>query len=118
MLLAYACKSDCEVDRKFEKRFLNSIDILETPYKLFQGPVKVSKFRKSMFFLIAVTGVEPTGFDIEYGIYNFQNDFNRDKVKWMDWYEKNKCEMTNFEADSLFIDYMDTFQGGRSFLSQ
>lgn len=66
-----------------------------------------------MYYLIAVTGVEPVGFDIEYGMYNRSEDFYSDKEKWLNWYEHNKCSITNSKADSLFHVYLDKYQGGR-----
>lgn len=109
-----ACNTNCEVDNRFKEIFFETIDFLETPYKFFPKSVKVKELRNSMYFIIGVTGIEPKGYDIEYGIYNLRKDFYADKERWIDWYDNNKCKITYEGADSLFIEYMVNYQGWNS----
>lgn len=104
-------RKDCTEDTVFKERYFESIKKLELPYTKTSKPVKVTEFQNAMYFLIATTGIQPTGYDIEYGIYYSHEEFKEDKIKWKVWYRKNKYKMTNSRADSLLNKYMTKYQG-------
>jgi hypothetical protein len=40
--------------------------------------------------------------EVGFAVYESKEDFTKDKMKWIEWYEKKKCNYSMRIADSLF----------------
>ena len=98
----YSCASSikrankCHENLKFKSTLFKEIAIVEqytleqkTPGK--KRIITESEFLNSITFITKYSNIQVVG------IYNYQvgyksiEDFNIDKRKWIDWYQKNKC---------------------------
>lgn len=89
----------CKVDEDFKQKFLSCIETLQRSNTGVK--TQLLEIQEAVVFLSATTGIEPSNFDIEHGIYLDEKEITSDITKWESWYEKNKCTMTLQHADSL-----------------
>jgi len=99
----FACNIDCQKNPDFEYKFYNSIKILED---LQNGKeyTTTEKFN-ALRFLQAVSGIDAQIVDFSGVLYSDYQSFCEDKHKWENWYNLNKCSMSNDVVDSLFLIY-------------
>lgn len=91
---------DCDVDEKFKEWFFIYLERCENFTKYFEGD-DTEKVIESVYFLNAVTGIQSNIYLGDAVLYD-KKEFKKDKKKWLDWYENNKCEITMFKADSIY----------------
>ena len=103
IFIVFSCSRNCHIDKDFKKKFELSIKLIETV----QNPnnstaIEVEKLRETVWFLMAISKIEPTNFDIEHGIHYNADDYKSDISKWKEWYDNNKCNFSIETADSLY----------------
>ena len=89
----------CKVDEDYKQKFLSCIETLQKSHAGIK--TQLIEIQEAVIFLSATTGIEPTNFDIEHGIYLDEGVITSDIAKWEAWYKENKCTMTLQYADSL-----------------
>ena len=93
-LLFHSCKStnivnngnDCVENTHFKEKFFLNVNYIEKNITEVQG----QKFKKSLEFLSKYVHISFNA------ISNYANTypigvFEKDKIEWLEWYEKNKC---------------------------
>lgn len=85
-------KSDCNENEKFKERFFYSIEYIEKNISVAQD----STFIKSVIFISNYTHVsldQIMNYSRTYPVGVFEQDY----VKWLEWYEENKCKNIQFK---------------------
>lgn len=86
-------KSDCNENIKFKEMFFYHIDYVKNNIAISQD----SKFRESIIF---ISNYAPVSLN---RIMNYSRTypigiFERDRIKWLEWYEENKCKNIQFKS--------------------
>jgi len=90
--------SRCKENVRFKESFMKNITIVDGYTKQQEtGPqdgklISAKKFMKSLRFIAEHTKIpvrDIFNFDVGYPSYE---TFNEDKRKWLEWYERHKCE--------------------------
>lgn len=89
--------SDCNENIKFKEMFFYHAKYVENNIGVLQDSV----FRKSVIFIsnyapVSVNNIMNYARSYPIGV------FNQDRIKWMEWYDENKCRNIQFK-DSLVI---------------
>lgn len=93
VLLMISCKSShlnptaCNENEKFKERFFYHIQYIDKNISVAQD----AKFRESVIFIsnyapVSLNRIMNYSRTYPIGIYE------QDRIKWIDWYEKNKCK--------------------------
>jgi len=85
-------KTDCNENIKFKETFFYHIKYVENNI----GSSQDSMFRKSVIF---ISNYAPVSLN---RIMNYSRTyplgiFQQDRIKWMEWYEQNKCKNIQFK---------------------
>lgn len=101
-----SCKEDkCEIDSKLNLEFNNNLDLI----KRFEHgtTVGMTNYLNAISYMSKLTGHESQLYIG--GSIGYRGDsikFHQDLTKWKEWYDLNKCSITNAKADSILGDYI------------
>jgi hypothetical protein len=101
-----ARRTDCNIDEEFKINFENCVKIAEIRASSDSLNIKIDLAQSSKAFacLEALTGVAGNIMqeDVGFGYYSNLNDFERDKKKWLEWFELHKCTINMDSAENKF----------------
>jgi hypothetical protein len=98
-------KSDCNENMKFKEMFFYHIEYIENNI----GVLQDAKFRQSVIFISNYAPVSVNSI-INYARSYPIGVFEQDKIKWIDWYEENKCKNIQFKDTYIIPEvYQDDF---------
>lgn len=92
-------KVDCNENEKFKERFFYHIQYIKNNISVLQD----AKFRESIIF---ISNYAPVSLN---EIMNYSRTypvgvFEEDKIKWLKWYEENKCTNIQLKASHTVPD--------------
>jgi hypothetical protein len=101
-------KSDCNENMKFKEMFFHHVEYIENNI----GAVQDAKFRQSVTF---ISNYAPVSVDsiMNYAMSYPIGIFQQDKIKWIEWYEENKCKNIQFKdtyiIPEVYQDYITPY---------
>ncbi len=112
--LLFSCCIKHKEDNAFKERYFSMLDSMSSYYEFTEMemdiPIPVLKerskeFEKSVEYLACLTNIKFHFTEVEtIPIYNTKSDFISDINALKKWYDKNKYEMTNYQADSIVLE--------------
>jgi hypothetical protein len=99
-------KIDCRIDENFKRHFDECLRIAElrASYDSLNNEIDLAQSSKAFSCLEALTGVSGNIVkeDVGWGYYKNIEDFEKDKERWLAWFEKYKCSMNMDSAENKF----------------
>lgn len=89
-------KIDCNENIEFKETFFSHIENIEKNISVLQD----TKFRKSVIFISNYAPVSVNEI-MNYSSTYPTGVFEQDHIKWMQWYEENKCTNIQFKDDLI-----------------
>jgi len=88
-------------DKIYREAFCQKVSIVERAGKVNSG-ISADEFRNAILYLFVISGIQSkAGFSSTFG-YASKTEYDNDLKDWRDWYEKNRCNLTDRYIDSAF----------------
>ena len=117
-----SCKDNCREDSQFKEKFFNNISLIQKYYN-HRDTAKVNSLDNRKDIDSAVAYLNKVDYAVKYNshvtnIYlksygyesvGFDTNPATEMKEWIEWYDKNKCNMSLAKADSIYFDELGVY---------